>query len=261
MEHNVDILVLTETKVYSKSKIRLDGYQVFPAVRKRNGGGEMPVAVKHGLCSSVMIDEGENAEFITIRLDFGGVHFRLICIYSPQENDSIDQLDGFYEAISSQITRTCLAGDFVFLVCDFNAKLGRQFISGDIHDISGNGKRLLNIVKEFNLDVSNSSQKCTGIFTRVNNKSPDEKSVLDYVIVSSQLEKYVNYMRIDQQKLFTPWKTLKQGKRFSDHSAILLGMSLPVKMDLQVSSRKTTWNFVIHLVGINLKKCPVGILH
>ena len=59
IEHNVDVLVLTKTKVYSKSKIRLDGYQVFPAVRKRNGGGGMLVAVKHGHCSSVMIDEGE----------------------------------------------------------------------------------------------------------------------------------------------------------------------------------------------------------
>ena len=153
IEHNVDVFVLTETKVYSKSKIRLDGYKVFPAVRKRNGGGGMLVAVKHGLCSSVMFDEGENAELITIHLDFGGVHFRLICIYSPQENDSTDQLDGFYEAISSQITRACLAGDFVFPVGDFNAELGRQFVSSDIHDISGNGKRLLNIVKEFNLDV------------------------------------------------------------------------------------------------------------
>ena len=56
----------------------------------------------------------------------------------------------------------------MFLVGDFNAELGRQFINGDIHDISGNGKRLLNIVKEFNLDVLNSSQKGTGIFTRVN---------------------------------------------------------------------------------------------
>ena len=141
----------------------------------------MLVAVKHGLCSSVMIDEGENAEFITMRLDFGDAHFRLICIRHAytQENDSIDQLDGFYEAISSQITRACLAGDFVSLVGDFNAKLGRLFISGDIHDISRDGKHLLNIVKEINFDILNSSQKCTGIFTRVNNKNPDEKSVLD----------------------------------------------------------------------------------
>ena len=41
-------------------------------------------------------------------------------------------------------------------------------------------------------------------------------------------------MRIDQQKLFTPWRALKRGKRFSDHSAILLDMSLSVERDLQV---------------------------
>ena len=39
-------------------------------------------------------------------------------------------------------------------------------------------------------------------------------------------------MTIDQQKLFTPWRTLKKGKRFSDHNAILLGVSLPIKRDL-----------------------------
>ena len=88
----------------------------------------MLVAIKHSLCSSVMIDEGENAEFITICLDFGGVHFRLICIYSPQENDSIDQLDGVYKAISSQITRACLANDFVFLVGDLMLNLAGSLL-------------------------------------------------------------------------------------------------------------------------------------
>ena len=40
IEHNVDVLVLTETKVYSKSKIDWMGIRFFQkAVRKRNGGG------------------------------------------------------------------------------------------------------------------------------------------------------------------------------------------------------------------------------
>ena len=99
----------------------------------------------------------------------------MIRVYTPQENDPVDQLDSFYEVISSQITTACLAGDLVFLVGDFNAKLGRQFINGDIHDNgSGNGRRLLNIVKEFNLDILNSSQKCTDIFAWMNNKNLDE---------------------------------------------------------------------------------------
>ena len=45
-------------------------------MRKGENGGGILVAIKHGLCSSVMIDEGENAEFVTVRLDFGGTRFQ-----------------------------------------------------------------------------------------------------------------------------------------------------------------------------------------
>ena len=57
-----------------------------------------------------------------------------------------------------QTTRACLAGDPVFLAGDFNAKLGRQFISSDIHDISSNGNRLSKLINEFSLEVLNASK-------------------------------------------------------------------------------------------------------
>ena len=67
-ENNTDILLLTETKVYSKTAVKIEGYQVFPAVRSKGNGGGLLVAVKHGLCSGLMIDHVENAEFVTVRL-------------------------------------------------------------------------------------------------------------------------------------------------------------------------------------------------
>ena len=158
IEHNIDILILTETKVYTKTKIRLKGYQVSLRVSKGKNGGGILVAINHGLCSYVMINEREYAEFITVRLDFGGTHFRLICVYSPQENNPVAELDNIYENLSMQISRACLAGDPVFLAGDFNAKLSRQFISGDIHDISTNGNRLSKLINEFNLEVLNASK-------------------------------------------------------------------------------------------------------
>ena len=48
-EQNVGILLLTETKVYSKQSIKLHGYQVFPSVRKKGLGGGLLIAVRHGL--------------------------------------------------------------------------------------------------------------------------------------------------------------------------------------------------------------------
>ena len=58
-KNNTDILLLTETKVYSKTAVRIEGYHVFPAVRSKGNGGGLLVAVKHGLCSGLMIDHGE----------------------------------------------------------------------------------------------------------------------------------------------------------------------------------------------------------
>ena len=106
-----------------------------------------------------------------------------------------------------------------------------------------NDNHLSKLINEFNLEVLNASKKCHGTFTRVNNKNCDEKSVLDYLIASSELNKYTNSMSVDEQKQFTPWRTLKGGKRFSDHNAILLNIDLPLKGDVQKSVRKTTWNF------------------
>ena len=34
-EHSPEIVLLTETKVYTKVSIMIDGYQVFPAVKKK----------------------------------------------------------------------------------------------------------------------------------------------------------------------------------------------------------------------------------
>ena len=120
-----------------------------------------------------------------------------------------------------EITRACPTGNPVFLAGDFNAKFDRQFISCNIHDISSNGNRLSKLIKEFSFELLNTSKKCHGTFTRVNNKNSNEKSVLDYLIFSSELDKYTNSMNIDEQKQFPPWRTLKGGKRFSDHNAIL----------------------------------------
>ena len=84
---------------------------------------------------------------------------------------------------------------------------------------------------------------CSGTFTRANNKIVGEKSVLDYVIVSDELFRYIKNMQIDTAKQFTPWRTLKSGKRFSDHNAIILKVEYS-KIPLQSKSDwETVWNF------------------
>ena len=58
VEQDVDVLLLTETKVYKNSAIHFDGYQSFSAVRNKTSGGGLYIGIKHGLCRSLMCSRG-----------------------------------------------------------------------------------------------------------------------------------------------------------------------------------------------------------
>ena len=161
-----------------------------------------------------MVDIGDEAEFITIRLRFDDQHIRLVLVYGPQENDSVNKIRDFYDSIGVQAEGANLAGDSVFLVGDFNAKLGAEIIRGEIHQMSNNGARLNDIMEKYNLAVLNTLEICSGTFTWVKNKIPVEKSVLDYVITSQDLVSSVKSLKIYEAKKFTPWKSLKVWKTF-----------------------------------------------
>ena len=139
--------------------------------------------------------------------------------------------------------RASVAGDPVLMVGDFNAKLGKSIVKDDIHDMRSNGQKLHNLIIMYNLNVVNSTEICSGTFTRANNKIVGEKSVLDYVNVSDELIRYIKNMQIDTAKQFTPWRTLKSGKRFSGHNAIILKAEYSKIPSQSKSDRETVWNF------------------
>ena len=117
-----------------------------------------------------------------------------------------------HENLSLQIERASIAGDSILMVGDFYAKLGKGIIKGHIHDMSSNGQKLRNRIIKYNLNVVISTEICSRIFTRVNDKSVGEKSVLDFVITSDELIQCITNMEIDSVKLFMPSHTLTLNK-------------------------------------------------
>ena len=113
-----------------------------------------------------MVGEGEDAELATVKIEFGNMYFRLLVAYGPQEGDHIDKINHFYENLSLQIEKASLAGDPLLMVGDFDAKLGKTIIKGDIHDMSNNGEKLHSMIIRYNLHVINTIEICTGIFCR-----------------------------------------------------------------------------------------------
>ena len=191
-----------------------------------------------------MIWGGENAEFITIKATLGTKQIRIILAYGPQEGSSVQDTDDFFTQISIQVNRAILSGNSVMLVGDFNAKLGKGLIQGDVHDISANGKKFLSVLECFDMVAINSLNLCNGVFTRVNNNNPDEKSVLDYVCVTKDIIDLLLSMYVDEKKMYTPWRKLKRGKKYTDHNAILLTMKLDTFLHKGGNqNRKTVWNF------------------
>ena len=164
-ENGIDSLVLTETKVYNKSNYTIRWISAVSCCKEKNWRRWSAYSSEaHGICSSIMVDEGEDAEFVTVKMEFGNMYFRLLVVYGAQESDHIDKINQFYENLSLQIERASLTGDPILMVGDFNAKLGKTIIKGDIHDMSNNGQKLHNMIIKYNLHVINSMEICTGIF-------------------------------------------------------------------------------------------------
>ena len=116
-------------------------------VRTKRYGSGLAIAIKHGICTAAMIDEGENAEFASVKLIIGSKQIRLILAYGPHGYSSKQEIDDFYENINIQLNRALIAGESVVLAGHFNAKLGKDIIPQDIHDMSSKGKHLLNLIK------------------------------------------------------------------------------------------------------------------
>ena len=62
-------MLLTETKVYTKSAMDIKGFQSFSAVKDTKSGGGLYLGIRHGLYESVMIDSGSKASFVAVCLN------------------------------------------------------------------------------------------------------------------------------------------------------------------------------------------------
>ena len=63
-ENNVDILLLSETKVYASKAINIKGYQSFPVVREDRQGGGIFIGVRHRSYETVMVSQGDDAALL-----------------------------------------------------------------------------------------------------------------------------------------------------------------------------------------------------
>ena len=226
------IFAVQETHYTRKGKFKLKDFQIFESIRKNKDHGGSMLGIHVGLQPVLVSEYSEQFELIVVEIEIADLNIRVITGYGPQETWDENERVPFYTALEKEIVCAELEGRQVIIAIDANAKFGTKYIPNDPKEMSRNGKILADIIERHALFVVNGSpDKTTGLITReMSTVNGVEKSVIDFVIMSSSLVKHIKSMHIDDQRIhvLTKNQKTKSGTNISksDHNIIETKMNL-----------------------------------
>ena len=177
--------------------LKLLEYEIFEAIRSNKQGGGTMIGVHKALRPMLVREYSKNFELLCVDVKINNHEIRVISGYGPQETWIEDDRLPFFVALEDEICKAELAGLPIFVQMDANSKLGPNLIPNDPHNQSQNGKLLSDILERHNLSVVNGTDKCNGLITR---QRKDEKSVIDFLIVSKDIFDNIDRLLIDEER-------------------------------------------------------------
>ena len=246
-----NVVTLQETHCRRKGKIMIPDMVIFEAIRNVKGGGTL-VACHKDLNPKLVEEYDDELELLVVEIKLKGKQIRIISGYGPQETWVEEKRRPFFTALETEIERAMLAGKSLIVEMDANSKLGAKYIGKDPHGISQNGVILASIVERHQLVVVNGSTKCTGTITRRRvTKKRVEESVIDIVLVSSDMMENLVEMKVDEAKEHVLTKVTKTKKglkiKESDHNTIVTEFNL--KLDANEDNER------FELYNLKNKEC------
>ena len=222
--------MLCETKLSSDQIIKnlLPTYEVNSRSTKSGPSG-LAIAVKGQTFNSVLdVTSTTHNSIIVTRIELDNCAFRIILGYAPQENESVEVREHFFTELEIEITECKIAGDMPVLIGDMNSKV--ENVNEKILPRSSNGKLLIELVENQEMEILNFDNRCQGKWTHVV-RTTKAASVLDYVIVSSSISKHLKEIIIDENCLLCPFAIKKKKNdiilQYSDHNSIITTLQLP----------------------------------
>ena len=166
IEEKPEVIGLVETMLYGKDKVVMEGYIIYR--NDRNGDGGVLIAIKDVL-KGIMVEESNSKrknESIRLSLTNNKTKIRIGLVYNPQENKTTkDELEDVYGRIESEIKNARKMEQHIIVMGDMNCKIG-DLIDGNKEEISKGGKIMIKMIKEYNMIILNSLEKCRGKWTR-----------------------------------------------------------------------------------------------
>ena len=251
------IFNLQETHYSKKGKIKIENFQIYEAIRKKEHGSMLGVHVSH---KPVLISEySDMFELLVVQIEVDKKHIRVMAGYGPQENLDTDKRMPFFSALEEEIVRAKVANKSIIIQMDANSKLGKEIITEDPNEQSPNGAVLAAIVNRHALTVVNSLRdRVTGLITRRRiTECGQEESIIDFLIVSDDLVENVKSMVIDENQKYALAVVRKTNRNISittsDHNVMLTKF----KMEWRDSERKER----LEVFNLKNKECQQVFKH
>ena len=195
------LALFTETMLKANNGFQFEGYTFIGKSRESKACGGVGILVRDDVKNNISPHEAStNLEIIWVSIRrkqqkpiYVGVY------YGKQEsrNNRSEMLQEM-DKLSQEIHEKMNEGE-VALFMDGNAKLG---LLGET--VSRNGELLGKVFDECDLMLMNMSDKCVGKVTRENRKNKDEKSAIDFLVVTQEIENYIQEMIIDEKGDYLP---------------------------------------------------------
>ena len=189
ISQGIDILAIQEHRFYhpdqeTKSTPK-DSYQLITSSAWKNAQnatiGGVGVLLSSRASNNLLSVESINPRILVIEFE-GNPKTTIICVYSPHNACSTDEIEDFYTALKETLEQIPLH-NFVVIAGDLNAKLGPQDVPFSYNPSTNrNGEYLKELLDEFNLfSANNHFMKPKGQLWTFEYPS-GERAQLDYLI-------------------------------------------------------------------------------
>ena len=107
---------------------------------KGNQGGGIALGVLNDLEPSWIIEGDNEDEAITVEIWVEGFPIRLLCGYGPQESDSKQRKDKFWDYIDKEVQNSPKNGAGIIIQIDGNLWAGSEIVEGYPNKQNHNGR-------------------------------------------------------------------------------------------------------------------------
>ena len=247
---NPNVITLNEVGLRGKKKCSINGYNTYTRNRQKQSMGGIATGIRKDESKFVLkVEEGENDdEFIITRHSQFLKPINIINCYGEQEGrNSNNEIEERFLKICAHLKNIEDRNEEAIFLGDMNKLVGNGplGIKGNNPKVTFGGKLIHNLLKTEKYTLVNNTEKCVGgPFTRIDPGNPNTKSCLSLIIISKGLEEYVEELKIDSKRIFTPHRATKTKLVYTDHFSLIFKLKdIPMKViDLKVKNNPVIWN-------------------